>query len=215
MEGTMRTMSKITILSTLVIFFLIPNTILAQETKTLMGDDTKISSLWGIDLKTGNIQDDIGVGYDVFYGALFNKSILLGGVAGLNVTHPLINYGYYGLFGNYTYKPNEVIHFSGQLALGAGSAKGYQSIKSSAFDNFGNITGDGFYFLEPGVNVEFNITEKARLVVGLSYRYVTGLDEVTFMQEDYLSDDPPKEYSFSETDLSTIFFNIGVKIGKY
>jgi hypothetical protein len=211
----MSTISKITILSTLVILFLIPNTILAQETKTLMGDDTKISPIWGVNLKTASIQDDIGIGYDVFYGALFNRSILLGGVAGLNVTHPTINYGYFGLLGQYTYKPDEVFHFSGQLSLGTGSAKGYQAIKSSAFDNFGNVTGDGFYFLEPGVNVEFNITDKTRLIVGLSYRYVTGLDEVTFLQEDYQSDDQAKEYSFSETDLSTIFFNIGVKIGKY
>jgi len=207
--------SKLSILLFFIILILMSNTIIAQETKTLMGEDTKISSIWGVDLKTGKIQDDIGVGYDVFYGALFNRSILLGGVAGMNITHPLINYGYFGVFGNYTYKPDEVLHFSGQLALGAGSAKGYESTKSSAFDNFGNITGDGFYFLEPGVNVEFNITETSRLVVGLSYRYVTGLDEVTFDQEDYESDDPPKEYSFSETDLSTVFFNIGVKMGKY
>jgi len=208
--------SKISILLFFLIFILMSTTIVAQETKTLMGEDTKISSIWGVDLKTGKIQDDIGVGYDVFYGALFNRAILLGGVAGMNITHPLINYGYLGVFGNYTYKPDEVLHFSGQLALGAGSAKGYESIKSSALDNFGNITGDGFYFIEPGINVEFNITETTRLVVGLSYRYVTGLDEVTFMQEDYASDDyQPKEYSFSETDLSTLFFNIGVKIGKY
>jgi len=199
----------------LIIAFLMINSIVAQETKTLMGEDTKITSVWGIDLKTGKIQDDIGVGYDVFYGALLNRAILLGGIAGMNITHPLINYGYFGVFGNYTYKPEEVFHFSGQLALGAGSTKGYQSVKSSALDNFGNITGDGFYFIEPGVNVEFNITETARLVVGISYRYVTGLDEITFMQEDYESDDPAIEYSFSETDLSTIFFNIGVKIGKY
>ena len=207
--------SKLSIILFFIILILMSNTIMGQETKTLMGEDTKITSIWGIDLKTGKMQDDIGIGYDVFYGALFNRSILLGGIAGLNVTHPLINYGYFGVFGNYTYKPEEVIHFSGQFALGYGSAKGYQSIKSSAFDNFGNVTGDGFYFLEPGVNAEFNITETARLVVGLSYRYATGLDEVTFMQEDYESDDEAKEYSFSETDLSTIFFNIGVKIGKY
>ena len=207
--------SNSSVIILIVLSFLMSSTIIAQETKTLMGEDTNISSIWGIDLKTGSIQDDIGIGYDVFYGALFNRSILLGGIVGLNVTHPLINYGYFGLFCQYTYKPEEVFHFSGQLALGTGSAKGYESVKSSAFDNFGNITGDGFYYLEPGVNVEFNITETARMVVGLSYRYVTGLDEVTFIQEDYESDNPAKEYSFSETDLSTIFINIGVKIGKY
>ncbi|MFC1527488.1 hypothetical protein ACFL5D_01930 [Candidatus Neomarinimicrobiota bacterium] len=206
--------SKLTILLIILILLFTSSIIYAQETKTLMGPDTKISSLWGINLKTGSIQDDVGVGYDVFYGALFNRSILLGGIAGMNITHPLINYGYLGLLGQYTHNPDEVIHFSGQLALGAGSAKGYEAAKSSAFDNFGNITGPRFFFLEPGVNVEFNLTTKTRLVIGISYRYVTGFDGETFVQEDYETDDR-KEYSFSDTDLTTLNFNIGVKIGKY
>lgn len=206
--------SKLSIIILFTIFLLISNTVLAQETKTLMGLDTKISTIWGINLKTGSIQNDIGIGFDVFYGALFNRSILLGNVAGLNVSHPLINYGYLGFLGQYTYKPDEVIHFSGQLVLDGGTAKGYQSVKSGVLDNFGNITGTEFYYVEPGLNIEFNLTFKTRLVMGLSYRYVTGLDEVSFTQEDYETNES-EDYTFYDTDLSILFFNVGVKIGKY
>ena len=209
----MRT-SNLSIIVSITLSILISSTLIAQETKTLMGLDTEISIVWGIDLKTSSIQDDIGVSYNVCYGALFNQSILLGVIAGLNVTHPIINYGYLGYLGQYTHKPENVIHFSGQLALGGGSAKGYETVKSSAFDNLLNITGDGFYFIEPGINVEFNLTAKTRLLIGLSYRYVTGLDEVSFEQNDW-EKDTTKEYSFSGTDLSTLNFNVGVKIGKY
>ncbi|MFC1549661.1 hypothetical protein ACFL46_00020 [Candidatus Neomarinimicrobiota bacterium] len=209
----MKTKSSVLIVL-ITLALLLFNSISAQETKTLMGSDTDISFIWGLDLKTASIKGDLGIGYDFYGGALLNNSILLGIAAGLNITHPKLNQGNFALFGQYTYKPENVLHYSGQLLLGTGSVKGYEREKSSAFDNLGNVTGPGFYFIEPGINVEFNLTTKSRLLIGLSYRYVTGLDEITFQQINDATGDY-KEFSYDDTDLSTLYFNIGVKVGKY
>jgi len=204
--------SKIVITSLFLLFLIgMPY---AQETKTLLGPDTDIGFIWGLDLKTSSIKNDIGVGYDLFCGALFNQSTLLGVSFGLNVTHPKLNQGYVALLAQYTYKPDDLVHYSGQLLLGTGSAKGYEREKTSAFDNFGNISGPGFYLIEPGLNVEFNLTKKTRLLIGLSYRLVTGLDDLSFEQWDD-ENNTSKQYTYSDTDLSCISFNIGVKFGEY
>lgn len=44
-------------------------------------------------------------------------------------------------------------------------------------DNYGNITGPGFFLIEPAFNAELNLSAKTRLILGLGYRIVTGLDE--------------------------------------
>lgn len=54
--------------------------------------------------------------------------------------------------------------------------------------------------------MEFNLTEKNRLVTGLSYRLVSGLNEDHNLIA--LS-------GIKNKDLSGIFFNLGVKVGVY
>lgn len=88
-----------------------------------------------------------------------------------------MNQLYLGILTQYTHMPEELIHYSGQLFLGTGSTNDYERKKSRAMDNFGNTTGPLFYFVEPGVNAEVNLHEYVRLVAGVGYRIVTGLDE--------------------------------------
>ncbi|MCK4900008.1 MAG: hypothetical protein KAS38_14610 [Anaerolineales bacterium] len=87
----------------------------AQEPKTLMGPGTEVGFIWGLDTKTSQIQDDISRTNGFFCGVLLNHSLLFGVAAGLNVSHPTVNYGYTTLLAQYTHKPDELIHFSGQL----------------------------------------------------------------------------------------------------
>jgi len=178
----------------------------AQEPKTLMGPDAKIGFIWGLDTKTGKIQDDISRTNGFFLGALFNRSLLIGVAAGMNVTHPEVNYGYTTLLAQYTLKPDELIHFSGHLLLGTGSTKDYMRKKSNPYDSYGDITGPRFYIIEPGVNVEANLHTKVKLFLGLSYRLATGLDE---------GDTLISKTNVTDNDLSGVQLNIGIKVGKY
>jgi len=92
------------------------------------------------------------------------------------------------------------------LLLGGGSTKDYQNPKTSPFDNFGNITGPGFYVVEPGINAEMNLHTKVRLVAGLSYRFVFGLDS---------SHTLVSLTNVNNRDLSGLNLNVGVKFGAY
>ena len=66
---------------------------------------------------------------------------------------------------------------SGQTILAYGTTKDYEQEKSSLFDNFWNISGTSYYMIEPGINLEVNLKENLRFSTGISYRFVTGLDE--------------------------------------
>ena len=178
----------------------------SQETKTLFGSDTDIGYVWGVETKTTDIKSDIGTSIGFFGGVLINHAYLVGLAFGANISHPDVNHSYFGVITQRTYKPEELIHCSGQLFLGVGSTKDYMMKKSSMMDNFGNTTGPGFYIIEPGVNAEVNMNETVRLLVGLSYRIVTGLDE---------DDDLISKTNVTSGDFSGFHINIGVKVGKY
>jgi len=183
-------------------------TTVAQEqdsTQTLIKSALKVSELWTPEVKINSIQGDIGTLIGFYGGALFNRSFLLGISGGANLSHPRVNYGYFGAIGQYIYKPTNLWHFSGQLLLAYGSAKDYEDPKSGLLDNFMNVSGAPFFLMEPGINLELNISRNVMLVAGVSYRWVTGMDE---------NSENVSITHVTNEDLSSINFNIGVKFGK-
>ncbi|MFC2077079.1 hypothetical protein ACFLT7_08355 [candidate division KSB1 bacterium] len=186
---------------------LFPRIAYPQESKTLFGPDTDIGFAWSLELKTGSIQDDMGTLYAAYGGALINHSILIGFTGGMNLSHSEVNHGYLGLLAQYTHKPDDLLHWSTQLLLGIGRVTDYKREKTSMMDNFGNYSGGSrFYLVEPGVNGELNFTDSVRLVVGLSYRLASGIDEGNvFINTSKVND----------SDMSGLHFNLGVKIGAY
>jgi hypothetical protein len=180
----------------------------AQEqdsTKTLIKSDLKVSELWTPEVKINSIQGDIGTLIGFYGGALFNRTFLLGISGGANLSHPTVNYGYFGAIGQYIYKPANLRHLSGQLLLAYGSAKDYEDPKSGLLDNFMNVSGAPFFLMEPGINLELNISRNMMLVAGISYRWVTGMDE---------NSENVSITHVTNEDLSGVNFNIGVKFGK-
>lgn len=97
----------------------------AQETETVFGKGTEMSFAWGLDFKVNSIQKKTGTLWEIYGGALVNNSTIIALAGGMNLGHPKVNYGYIGLRGQYTFKPKELIHYSGQLLLGMGSTKDY------------------------------------------------------------------------------------------
>lgn len=89
--------------------------------------------------------------------------------------------------------------------LAYGSTKDYENPKSGLLDNFWNISGTHFFVMEPGINLELNLSTRLVLVAGVSYRYVTGLNE---------NDESISITHVTNNDLSGINFSIGLKFGK-
>lgn len=180
----------------------------AQETdttQTLFKSSVKVSELWTPEVKFNSIQGDIGTLIGFYGGALINRSFLIGISGGVNLGHPRVNYGYFGGIGQFIYKPASLVHPSVQLMLAYGSTKDYENPKSGLLDNFWNISGAHFFVMEPGINLELNLSTKLTLVAGISYRYVSGLNE---------NDENVSITHVTNKDLSGLNFNIGLKFGK-
>lgn len=177
----------------------------AQEqdsTQTLFKSVEKVGELWAPEVKINSIQGQVGTLIGFYGGAVFNRTFLLGIAGGANLSHPTVNYAYFGGIGQYIYKPANLWHCSGQLLMAYGSAKDYEDPKSGLLDNFMNVSGAGFFLMEPGVNLELNISKRLILVAGISYRFVMGMDETS----ENLS-----ITHLTNEDLSGVNFNIGIK----
>jgi len=180
----------------------------AQEqdsTQTLFKSTVKVSELWTPEVKINSIQGDIGTLIGFYGGVLLNRTVLLGISGGVNLSHPRVNYGYFGGIGQFIYKPANLLHPSVQLMLAYGSTKDYENPKSGLLDNFWNISGAHFFVMEPGINLELNLSTRLILVAGVCYRYVTGLNE---------NDENVSITHVTNKDLSGLNFNIGLKFGK-
>lgn len=98
---------------------------------------------------------------------------------------PYVGMGYGGLVLEYTINSDKLIHFAGQLLIGAGGAGyswGNQLIETDA--NFNDSPSDSYFAAEFGANVELNITSFFRLGLGGSYRFASGLDLVGLTDKD-------------------------------
>jgi hypothetical protein len=176
-----------------------------DSTRALFGSGVKVSEIWAPEVKINSIQGDLGTLIGFYGGAVFNQSILLGISGGVNLGHPRVNYGYFGALGQYIFKPLNLWHCSTQLLLAYGSTKDYENPKSGLLDNFWNISGASFFMMEPGINLELNLSRRLTLVTGISYRYVTRLDE---------NNENVQITHVTNSNLSGLNFNIGLKFKK-
>jgi hypothetical protein len=189
----------------MIVLILSSASVLGQEAgskATLLRSDIKVTEIFAPEIKINSIQEDIGTLIGFYCGPMINSKFLAGVAGGVNLGHPKVNYGYFGIIGQYVFNSSDMVHFSSQLVMAYGTTKDYENPKSSPFDNFWNINGADFYLMEPGVNFELNISNRLVLVTGVSYRYILGLDETS------------KEVSrthLTNEALSGVNFNIGLK----
>jgi hypothetical protein len=114
---------------------------------------------------------------------------------------PYVGMGYGGLMLEYTVNSDKLVHFTGQLLVGAGGA-GY-SWGNQLFDTTeefnNNSPSDSYFAAEFGANVELNVASFFRVGAGGSYRFVSGL----------------KLEGLTDKDLSGPSGNITFKFGKF
>jgi hypothetical protein len=192
----------------IVILMFLSNGMAAQQpdsTQSLFKSEIKVSELYTPEIKFNSIQGDIGTLIGMYGGIVINRTFLVGISGGVNLGHPRVNYGYFGGIGQYIWNPSKMVHFSSQLLVAFGSTKDYEHPKSGPLDNFWNISGAGFFVMEPGINLELNLSRRHILVAGISYRFVSGLNE---------NHENVSITHVTNKDLSGINFNIGLKFNK-
>ncbi len=192
----------------IVVLVLLSFGVSAQEQdsiKSLFKSDVKVTELWAPEVKINSIQGDIGTLVGFYGGALINRSFLIGISGGVNLGHPRVNYGYFGGILQYIHKPANIVHCSGQLLLAYGSTKDYEHPKEGLLDNFWNISGASFFVMEPGLNLEVNLSKWITVAAGMSYRVVSKLDE---------HNENIQTTRVTNKDLSGLNFSIGLKFAK-
>ncbi len=188
-----------------VILILLSKGTFAQEDnaeRTLLRRDIVLTDVISPEIKFNSILGDIGTLIGIYGGPMINNRLLIGACGGVNLGHPRVDYGYLGGIIQYVYRPEDMVHMSIQLVVASGTTKDYENPKSGLLDNFWNISGESFFMVEPGINLEVNITTRVKLVMGVSYRYVSGINSAR---------EEIRYTHVTNEDMSGLNFNISFK----
>lgn len=166
-------------------FLLLHTGVNAQnETQTLFNGGSIKS--WGLmvspGLQTTQILNEQAVFGQFKAGLVLNESWTIGGLVGATLyeIYPAQNqlrmlaelsFYTYGGFVEYRVRPNRLLHVAFPLAIGV-----YETDMDGANGaGYDDINGDDYrMFIEPGINLEFNLHKYARLYAGVSYRAMGG-----------------------------------------
>jgi hypothetical protein len=150
----------------------------------------------------------------LYFGYFINQKLLIGvGGAATNTALrvPEANktisgadlryqYGHFGLMTEYVVNSNKKVHFAFNLLSGAGFTAQYldSDRDEKRYKNYSHDT-DFFVVLEPGAQVEINLTKWMRLSPGISYRQTIGSDAK----------------GLDDSDLSNVSGNVALKLGRF
>jgi hypothetical protein len=165
-----------------------------NEIKTLFKKSSKETELgWTLGLNSGYTQFDKKNVWlaGMTAGAIVNHNLTLGLQFNAVVNSSYLHYdsiidntnahlvgGYGGFLVAYTLLPKSPVHITFPFQIGGGYL-GYLSDNGNMWDHSngtwngsGEILGyDIFFFVEPGIQLELNLTKSLRLALGASYRY--------------------------------------------
>jgi len=192
-----------------------------EEMKTLItGKHLKFSGCFISPELKGTIMND-GYGFLMGgrLGVIFNDKFSIGlGGYGLTTEHLVdltaypevddiakIGFGYGGLVLEYTLFGNKAVHFSIPVLIGGGGVNLYKDIVINedefTWDDFNTYESSAFFVIEPGINLELNVTKFMRFDLGASYRMVQ------FSEMEYLEN--------SNSELSNFAVNASLKFGLF
>lgn len=167
----------------------------AAQDETLLGDGPVVIGGYGAPVTQ----------YTSIHGAF---GLLIGGRAGLIINHtfvigcagyglandveantpgpygePYLNLGYGGLQLEVVLQSDRVVHYSLRTLIGGGGV-GFRNAWMDGYHEPDHEYMDGFFVLEPGVDVDVNVTKWFRTSLGVSYRYVDGISSPALTDSD-------------------------------
>jgi len=175
-----------------------------ESVKTLFGG-TKLrnSGYIGLQMKATQIDDKLALLLGGRIGWLINRTFTIGLAGYGNVPtreYKFTNensimdtgnrhFGYGGLFVEYILNPLEVLHFTGNILIGAGGATynsksfyNYNDDNMSDFNNHKDPWGT-YLIIEPELSAEVNLTKFMKVGVAASYRFAKMVDNNAAMDK--------------------------------
>lgn len=193
-----------------------------SEFKTIFGNVNSSGGYGAPELKFSNVNQKNSLLMGGKGGWIIGHRFVLGGggyglvtnntfpytenVGGMDSTRDYrVDMGYGGLMLEYIVMPQSAVHLTVPVLIGAGGASlAYRISDEPTFQpddwtNWQYTESSAFFFIEPGVGLELNMTRFFRLDLGVSYRYIAGtsLERLT------------------DSDLSDFSLNLALKFGKF
>jgi hypothetical protein len=172
---------------------LMPVQSFGQQAETLFsGNHVSHGGFGGPAVQIGNVAGETGVWVGGRGGWIINLDehhgvSLGGGGYGLVTNHRSpINPdlyalgGYGGFIVEYINQSYRLAHFTATTLIGGGGLM----LRDRDFDDVSDDT-DSFFVLEPGVNLELNVTGFFRIGAGLNYRLTHGIGRFGFSDDDF------------------------------
>lgn len=172
-----------------------------DEVKSLLSKGNDLNAFGAVDLKVGSFVGERALLAGAYGGFIINRRYLFG-VAGYglvtnvefegnapNDTAPRklnLHGGYGGVLIGSTILHKELIHISIPIVLGVGSFEVVDKdyFGSNVADSEFTIENSIFFVVEPGIQLEFNITKYFRIGAGITYRYISGTELINVRDED-------------------------------
>jgi hypothetical protein len=172
-----------------------------DEVKSLLSKENDLNAFGAVDLKVGSFVDVRGLLVGAYGGFIINRRYLLG-VAGYGLVTNLefqgmvpndpelrtlnLHGGYGGVLIGATIAHKELIHISIPIVMGAGSFEVTDKnfFSSNLADSEFTIENSIFFVLEPGIQLEFNITKYFRIGAGVTYRHISGTELMNVKDKD-------------------------------
>lgn len=173
----------------------------AEEVKSLLSKKSDLNGFGAVDVKVGDIKGERSLIAGAYGGFIINRRYLFG-IAGYGlVTNTKfdgivpsqnepkelsIHGGYGGILIGGAIAPRELIHLSIPVVLGAGTLEVVDKdfFTNNLADSEFTIENSVFFVIEPGIEVEFNVTKYFRMGAGVTYRYVSGTKLENIKDED-------------------------------
>jgi len=201
----------------LVALFVCP--IMAQEETLFSGD---IESGWygGLTFHIGQMYEETGFFAGGQGGWIINHRLILG-AKGYILVNPVeiedlqnivVGFACGGVILEYVIASNKLLHFDIESMIGFGGV--YNDVKDyTKYHDPIDYTGDACFVLEPGINLMLNVVKNFRIGIGVTYRYVDGINYDagapyrTATGEDYKH--------ITDADLSGVSAKITLKFGSF
>ncbi|MEM6641719.1 MAG: hypothetical protein AAF616_01965 [Bacteroidota bacterium] len=172
-----------------------------DQVKSLLGQGNEINGFGAVDIKVGDLAGERALLVGAYGGFIIDRKYLFG-LAGYGIAtkveiegvnpgdasiKPLDLYGgYAGVFLGISILPKEVVHVSIPILLGAGALEISDGdfFTANPADSEFVVEKSGFFVVEPGMEVEFNLTRHFRLGLGATYRHIAGSNLVNVDDRD-------------------------------
>ena len=182
-----------------------------KEIKSLLSKENDLNGFGGADIKITDLNSKRSMILGGYGGVLVNRRFLLG-IAGYGIaTNPefegqlpqgllpdtvlnqlprklTINGGYAGLLLGGIVFTRELVHLSIPVVFGAGEIQiSDEDFFQNSSDTDYTVENSTFFTIEPGAQLEFNITPTFRIAAGVSYRWIQGLELNNLEDSDLVS----------------------------